>query len=256
MAQHDNVIEFGNEENLSDTRPRVRFKRALFSAFIISVILIIFYITTPISRLGVVYFEGLNALTRSDLITLVDIGTDDLFFRIRLSEVRNRIEAHPVVNEAQVRRTGLNRLRITVSEYEVGACAVISGNLFHILTDGTLLDENENMRVNCAEMMIHGLTEVEIEQGIASLFVRQLMRVDPQIRNLIQTINHEPLYGDVYRFSLSMLDGNDVKVTTHTMHEYLNLYQSFLEGIIWNGFEHGQTGVLNLDVGFNFVPHE
>jgi hypothetical protein len=73
---------------------------------------------------------------------------------------------------------------------------------------------------------------------------------------LIQSIHHEPLRGDIYRFSIAMLDGNVVKVTAHTMHDWLNIYRELLEGLIWHGVEQGQTGVLQLDVGFIFSAHE
>ena len=254
--QHDNVVKFGNEEALLTVSPRVRFRRALFSCGIVLVLLLVVYITTPLSRLGIVYFDGLNALTRADLIGLVDIGADDFFLTIRTADVSARIEDHPVINHVTVTRSGINRLRITVEEYEVGACAIINGEVFHLLTDGTLLHEDDGMRANCAGMMIHGLTHVEVDRGIASLFVRQLMRIEPQIRDLIQLIEYDPLYGDVYRFSIAMLDGNIVKITTHTMHEYLNMYREFLEGLMWHGVPQGQTGILHLDVGGFFEAHE
>lgn len=257
MAKHKNVIELGSEKTLQNVNPRVRLRRILFSSFIAIAILLTIYLTSPMSRLGVVYFDGLITLTRADLIDLIDIESDEFFLTIRLGDIRNQIDNHPVVNNVTVARAGINRLRITIVEYEVGACAIVTGEVFHILTDGTLLYEDDGMRTNCAGMMIHGLTEIEVEAGIASLFVRQLMRVDPQIRDLIQSIHHEPKYGDVYRFSIAMIDGNDVKVTSHTMHDYLNLYPTLIEAAIRSGhLEVGQTGIFNLDVGGFFQPHD
>ena len=255
MAQNelrsDKVVILPHEEALLDERPRVRFKRALFSFIIIIVILGVVYLATPLSRLGVVYFEGLNSLTRSDLISLIDIDEDELFLSIRLSEVQESIESHPVVSQANVRRAWMNRIHIEVIEHEVGACALVEGEMFHILTDGEVLHESVGMRANCDEMMIHGLTQEEVDAGVLGLFVRQLMRVDSEIRDLIQLIEHEPRYGDIYRFSLSMIDGNVVKVTTHTIHDYLNLYFEFVVEL-----EPGQTGTLHLDVGAFFEPHQ
>jgi len=244
-----------NEEVLLEVRPRVRFKRALFSLFIVFSILIILYFTTPMSRLSVIYFDGLRTLTRSELISLIEIEEDTLFISIRLSEIKSSVEVHPVVERVNVSRSWMNRIRIEVFEHEVGACASIAGETFHILVDGEMLHESEGMRANCDEMMIHGLTQKEVDAEIPNLFVRELMRVKPEIRELIQTIKHAPLYGDEYRFSLSMVDGNIVKVTTHTMAEQFNLYLLFSAGL-----EPGQTGVLNLDIGDAlggvFQPHE
>lgn len=249
-SRKDKVVTLPHEEALAEVRPRVRFKRALFSFVVIIVILSVVYLTTPLSRLGVVYFEGLNALTRSDLISLIEIDEDELFLSIRLTEIQASIEAHPIVSQANVSRVWINRIRIEVIEHEVGACALVEGEMFHILTDGEMLHERVGMRANCDEMMIHGLTQGEVDAGVPELFVRQLMRVDPEIRALIQVIEHEPLYGDIYRFSLSMIDGNVVKVTTHTIHDYLNLYREIVLEL-----EPGQTGTLHLDVGGFFEPH-
>lgn len=256
MSQKQKIIPLTDEDTLLEVRPRVRFKRALFSFFIVVVILVCLYLVTPLSRLGVIYFEGLNSITRSELISLINIDEDELFLSIHLPEVRNNIESHAVVYQAHVSRAWINRLRIEIIEYEVGACAVIDGSLFHILIDGTMLHESEGMRANCDEMMIHGLTQEEVEQEIPNLFVRQFMRVDPDVRSLVQVIEYDPRYGDRYRFSLLMLDGNVVKITTHTMAEELNLYPLFLEGLLLTEHEVGRTGVLHLDVGWMFVPHD
>ncbi|MCL1989385.1 MAG: FtsQ-type POTRA domain-containing protein [Defluviitaleaceae bacterium] len=250
------IISLPRESALLKVRPRVRFRRGFFSFFIIIVILSILYLATPVSRLGVIYFEGLHVLTRSELISLIEIEEDAFFIGIRLSNIRNRIMEHPVISQVNVSRAWMNRIRIEVVEYQVGACALVNGDVFHILTGGEMLHEAAGMRANCDEMMIHGLTSKEVDAGVPSLFVRQLMRVDPEIRMLIQMIEHMPQYGDIYRFSLSMIDGNVIKVTTHTMADELNLYPVILEGLALGGVEAGLTGTLYLDVGPVFVPHE
>jgi len=245
------VAPLPHEKALLEERPRVRFKRAFFSFFVVMVILSAVYMTTPLSRLGVVYFDGLNMLTRSDLISLIDINADELFLSIRLSDIRTSVEEHPMVKQVNVARSWINRIRIEVTEYEVAACALIEGEMFHILTDGVIFHENIGMRANCNKIMIHGVTQDELEEGVLSLFVRQLMRVDQEIRDLIQLIEHDPLYGDIHRFSLSLIDGNTVKTTSHTMADQLNLYLIIIANV-----EPERTGILHLDVGPVFELHE
>jgi len=248
--QKKRVVSLPNEEVLLEVRPRVHFRRGLFSFFIVLVIATVLYFTTPFSRLGVIYFEGLETLTRSELVSLVEIEEDALFIGIRTSDIRSSIEVHPAVYQVNVSRAWINRIRIEVVEHEIGACALIDGETYHILTDGRMLHESKGLRINCDELMIHGLTQKEVEAEIPQLFVRQLMRVDEEIRALIQMVEHSPLYGDEYRFSLSMIDGNTVKVTVHTMAEKLNMFLVFLVS------EVEQIGILHLDVGDVFQPHE
>ena len=255
--RENKVVTLPHEKALAEVRPRVRFKRALFSFFVVIVIMIVVYFETSLSRLAFIYFDGNNTLTRSELISLIEIDDDELFLGIRLSEIQESIEAHTVVHQANVTRVWANRLRIEIIEYEVGACALVEGEMFHILTDGVLLHESAGMRANCDEMMIHGLTQHEVDEGVASLFVSQLMRVDSEIRDLIQMIEHAPLYGDIYRFSLSLIDGNLVKITAHTMPDYLNIYPDLYFAILTElDLEPGQTGTFHLDVGRIFEPHE
>ena len=249
------IVTLPNEDVLLEERPRVRFRRALFSFFVMIVILIVVYFWLPISRLGVIYFDGRNVLTRSELISLIEIDEDEVFLSIRMHDIQSNIESHAIVHEAKVTRVWPNHIRIKLIEYEVAACALIEGEIFHILTDGVIHHENDGMRANCDEMMIHGLTQSEVDAGVPTLFVRQFVRIEPEIRDLIQMIEHEPLYGDIHRFSLSLIDGNTVKVTSHTMPDYLNLYRELLSNIEAN-FEPGLTGIFHLDVGNTFELHD
>jgi len=239
------------------TSPRILFKRGLFSLFITVTIATVLYISTPISRLGVIYFDGISAITRSELLSLMKIEEDVFFLSINLDELETSILTHPVVSQVRVTRDGINSLNVNILEYEVGACTIIANELFHILTDGKVVHESMGMRSDCVGKMIHGLTTDEVEAGIVGLFVRQLMRVNEDVRNMITRIEHEPLYGDLYRFSIDLVDGNTVKVTTHTLHETFNYYNLLIERFIIEGhLEQGQTGVLHLDVGNVFIPND
>jgi cell division septal protein FtsQ len=149
-----------------------------------------------------------------------------------------------------VSRSWINRLHIEIVEHTIAACALVEDDMYHILSDGVLIHEDASMRANCDELMVQGLTNEEVEAGVPGLFVRQLMNVNPEVRDLIQIIEFTPLYGDIHRFSLFMIDGNTVIVSSHTMPERLNLYPHLLAYI-----ESGQTGTFHLDVGRTFIPH-
>jgi cell division septal protein FtsQ len=250
----ENVVAFNRKDEVLTERPRVRFKRAFFSFFILVFVLGVIYLTTPLSRLGVVEFEGINVLTRSELITLMNIDENQLFLTIRPGLISANIGEHPAIREVQTQRLWLNRLRITLVEHEVGACAMIDGSLYHVLSDGQILDVDAGLRANCEGMTIQNLTAQTVEAGVVSLFVRQFVRVDPEIRSLIQLIEHAPRHLDEYRFSLSMIDGNIVNITTHTMVESLENYLIFVESLTTVGSHDGRNGTFHFDVGTYFSP--
>lgn len=251
MANDPTYLEIPIREDQHIKRPRARFKRALFSIGIVFSILLTIYFATPLSRLGVIQFDGLESLNRSELITLIDLADDERFLRINLRELQTSIEEHPAVQYASVSRIGINRLLISVVEYEVGACAIVDNQLVYILSDGTLIHENEGIQASCNDRIIHGLTESELEAEIASLFVSQLMLVDSSVLSLIRSIEHSPLYGDVHRFVLFLADGNVVNVSSYNMVYRLNLLPQFLAWI-----PEGTTGVLHLDVGLFFSSEQ
>lgn len=245
--EESNLVTLAKSEKFLKKRSRLRLRRVFFSFSIVMIILAAVYFASPLSRLGVVSFDGLVTISRSELISLMDIDEDELFISISLSEMRAGIKKHPIVNEVNISRLWLNRLHIEIVEHVVSVCALVEGDIFHILSDGTLVHEDEGMRANCDELMIQGLTGEEVEADVPSLFVRQLMNVNPEVKDLIQIIEYTPLYGDIHRFSLFMIDGNTIVVSSHTMPEQLNLYPRLLSQI-----EPGQTGTFHLDVG-NFL---
>jgi len=251
--EESKIVTLANDKVLPKERPRTRLRRAFFSLMIVIVILTVIYFASPLSKLGVVHFDGLVTISRSELISLMAIDEDELFISISLGEIRADIENHPIVNEVSVSRSGINRLHIKVVEHIVVVCALVEGDMFHILSDGVLIHEDDGMRANCDELMIQGLTDEEVEADVPSLFVRQLMEVDPEVKNSIEFIRHAPEYGDIHRFSLFMIDGNTIIVSSHTMADRLNLYPRLLSYI-----EPGQTGTFHLDIGSTgstFRPH-
>ncbi|MCL2559080.1 MAG: FtsQ-type POTRA domain-containing protein [Turicibacter sp.] len=254
MKKNKNISTNPEEELVLKERPRTRLRRAFFSFFIILVLLGVAYFASPLSQLGVIHFEGENMISRAELISLIEIDADELFLSINLNQIRIDIEQHPIVREANVSRLWMNRLRVEVVEYTVAICALIEGELYHILDDGVLIHERHGLRANCDELMIQGLTYEEYEEGIPTLFVQQLMKIDPTIISLIQMIEYAPLYGDVHRFSLFMHDGNIAIVSSHSMAERLNLYLELAARTM----DSGELGTFHMDIGgisIPFVPH-
>ena len=252
--KHDNkIIDLSKRDNLLKERPKTHIRRIFFSLTITLFILIVIYFASSLSRLGFINFEGLDSLSRSEMISLIDLNGDELFISINLSEVRNNIETHPLIEDAFVSRTGINHLRIEIVEHIVAVCALIEEELFYVLSDGVLIREDDFLRGGCDEVIVYDLDAEVIDNGVLSLFAGQLMNVDEEVRSLIQSIEYAPAYGDIHRFSLLMSDGNTAIVSSHTMPERLNLYHQFLSYI-----GEGQTGTFRMDVGVNstFIPYE
>lgn len=240
---NSNIVNLTTEGTLKE-RSRTRIRRSLFSLTMFSIVLIAFYFASPLSKLGVVNFDGLVTISRSELISLADIDGDEFFIRINLTDIQNNIENHPMVSEVHITRSWINRLHIEIVEHTVVVCALIEEDMFHILSDGVMITEDAGILANCDDLVVQGLTHEDVEADVLGVFARQLMNVESEIKGLIRLIEYAPAYGDFHRFSLFMIDGNTVNVNSYTMPEQLNVYPRLLPHI-----EAGQTGTFHLDVG-------
>ena len=268
----DNIIEL--EGNIpSGERPKRKFRQALFSLFIFLIVMAVFYFASGISRLGVIYFDGDEQVSRAELTQLID-AENALFLTLNIGEIRERIERHPAIETVSISRRFPNSLDIYIVEQEIVVCVDIDSIRFYALRNGDILDDSHGIVTACDHMIVHGYDvtkrvevaqeddgELNEDEAVAneyitdfaplSLFAMNLAQVDDLVLSLIQEIEYAPQYGDVNRFSLFMVDGNTVKVNSYTMVYRLNTYPSMLAYI-----EDGKTGVFHLDVGRFFSPHD
>jgi len=226
-------------------KPRNFFFHFFLSAFILGVI----YLATPLSRLSVIYFEGAEMLSRSDLVAQSGLREQMLIPHLRFRAIESKLAAHPLVESAQLSLSGLNRLVVRVREREVMACADLNGTLYYILENGQTLEGYEGVLPLCRGLVVYGLTDEALSRHVLGLFVANLSQLDPLFISLINHIDYEPRWGNDHRFSLSMRDGNTVIVDSHTMVANLERYQTWVSAL-----EDGVTGVFNLDVGNVFQP--
>ena len=250
-SRNNNTLHMPKRRRRRKPTFRVRLRRALFSTFLVAVVAVSVYFVSPISRLSLIYFEGHANTNRSELISLASIEEGQFFLFISPRRVQRQITSHPLVDNANVSRVGANRLKIEIEEFPIAVCGVVDNRIVTILNDGAVVFLNEMMPDACNERVIHGITDVELENGVVSLFATQLITVDPNVLNLIRFIEYAPKYGNIHRFSLFLMDGNSINVTSHSLAEYLNTFPLLLANI-----PPDVTGVFHLDACCFFVPHD
>lgn len=242
------IVDITKKLNQNKKKPKRKLGTFFFRGLIFLIIIVIFYAVSSLSRLSVVYFEGLEVVSRSALIELGEISENPWFITLNLNRIRERLEIHPLIEQASVRRKGVNSLTINVTEVQIVGCVDVEGELRYILATGETLRECHKVAVSCSDVIIRGLSELDLEGNILSLFVNSLMEVEEVIISLIQEINYEPKHGDINRFSIFMKDGNTVKVNSYTMVEKLKLYPAL-------ALQSDEIGTFHLDVGVFFEPY-
>ena len=252
------VIQIENYRNHTKNKPKKRLKKKIksffFSLFIILIVGSVFYFTSSMSKLSMIYFDGLNYVSRSQLIEMTGLSYQDYFWSLDIDKITESIAKHPLILDVKVKREGLNRLSIDVKEKDVLGCAEIDKELRYILSDGKLIENTQSEPVVCQGTVLYGLTEDSVEESILSLFIQSMTKLDSIFINLIKEIHYEPKYGDVNRFSLFLKDGNTVNVNSYSMGNKLKYYQTMVEQV--ESLYEDVKGTYHLDVGDYFEPYE
>lgn len=252
------IVQFSQIRNQKINKPKKRLKKKIksffFSLFIIAIVGLVLYFASPISRLSVIYFDGINYVKRSELLELSQLNYDRLFLSLDLSNVQEKIQSHPLIQQVKVKRKGLNSLSIQVIEKDIIGCAQLNPTPQFILNDGTIVEDSPGLNAKCDGFVIYGLPNSEDSQSILKLFVKSLMNLDPIFLNIIKEIHYEPLYGDNNRFSLFLSDGNTVNINSYSMVHKLNYYQTMAEKV--QSLYGDIKGIYHLDVGDHFEPYD
>lgn len=251
------VVPMERYREKSKNKPKKRLKKKMrsffFSLFIILIVGSIFYFTSSLSKLSVIYFEGLHYVSRSELIHLTGLTYQDYFLQLDTQKIAEDILKHPLVTSVDVKKTGLNQLNIEVKEKDIIGCVELDGGFRYVLSDGTLIENDQAIKVTCQGTVIYGLTEENLKESILSLFIESMTKLDPILINLIKEIHYEPMYGDVNRFSLFLKDGNTINVNSYSMVNKLKYYQTMVDTV--SGLYEGVKGTYHLDVGDYFEPY-
>ncbi|MDO5793208.1 MAG: FtsQ-type POTRA domain-containing protein [Turicibacter sp.] len=251
------VVRMEQYRQKSNNRPKKRlkkkFKGFFFSLFIILIVGSVFYFTSSISKLSMVYFEGLNYVSRSELMKLSGLSYQDRFLTLDTQQIAKDILKHPLITDVNVKKKGINQLSVEVQEKDVIGCVEMNGGFRYVLSDGQLVEEDQSVKVTCQGTVIYGLTEEALKNSILSLFIQSVTKLDPIFVNLIKEIRYEPMYGDINRFSLFLKDGNTVNVNSYSMVNKLKYYQTMVDKV--SSLYEGVKGTYHLDVGDHFEPY-
>ncbi len=200
-----------------------------------------------------VYFEGLNYVSRSELMKLSGLSYQDRFLTLDTQQIAKDILKHPLITDVNVKKKGINQLSVEVQEKDVIGCVEMNGGFRYVLSDGQLVEEDQSVKVTCQGTVIYGLTEEALKNSILSLFIQSVTKLDPIFVNLIKEIRYEPMYGDINRFSLFLKDGNTVNVNSYSMVNKLKYYQTMVDKV--SSLYEGVKGTYHLDVGDHFEPY-
>ena len=193
-------------------------------------------------------FEGLNVVTKGEIIEMLGINYRDIVAGVDFAELNKRILEHPLIETAKVEPT-LEGVKISVKEKDIFGCFVSDEGNFPVTTTGDVVVYDERKIAPCYGLMFYDLKTDRGNESI-KLFVTTLAKMDSKFLQRIEYVTQEPNYDDFDRYSIKMRDGITVKVNAYTMGEKITYYDQIIDRI--RSTYGNITGTLHLDVGDRF----
>ena len=213
----------------------------------------IFYFSSHFSSIDMIYYEGLNYVTRADVLTLSELREQPSIRSIDEVHIVEQLKTHPLIETANVKISNGNDLVLTIVEKDVLGCIVEENAYSYVLSDGKRLDLSEFSNQICQGIIIN-VPNLAVNNDYLQHFINELLKVNELLVATIQDINYEPLAGDDNRFSLYLKDGHTIKVNTYSMVEKLAYYETMKQTVIeLQGAD--EKGIFHLDVGDFFEPY-
>lgn len=250
------VVSINDSEKYEEVKQSRRKKanRALIThstaLFLFSCILITaaLYLTSIYAKINVVQFEGLNVISKGEIIELLGINYRDIVAGTDFDELNKKIMRHPLIETAKIEPT-LEGVKISVKEKEIFGCFISEQQNFPITKTGDLIDYGAKKVTPC-----YGITfyDLETDRGTDSIkmFVSSLAKMERSFLQRIEYIKQEPNFDDFDRYSIQMREGITVKVNAYTMSEKIGYYDQIIDRI--RSTYGNITGTLHLDVGDRF----
>lgn len=192
-------------------------------------------IALPITN---IYIQGNTILKDQEIIELAEIENYPSFLKTTAKSMENKIKTSPYIEKVTVKRKFWGQVIIHVTE-ELALFTSPEGKI--VLSSGA---EVENEKKITTASLINYTPDTKREE-----LMKQMKKMDQDIRMKISEIKYEPTEQDKDRFALYMNDGNLVYLTL-TKFSRISYYNTILTDFPC------QRGILNLDSGNHFEIKE
>jgi cell division protein FtsQ len=245
----------GKVISLEDRVPKLKEQRkqkvnrrliSYISLFFILILLII-YTQSSLSNIAHIKVTGNRHVSEKELISLSKLSTKTSYWKFNSEEVEQRIESHPEVKEAVLKKKFPNTVEIHIKEYKRVAYVVEKGKYLPINETGKVLKAVKGEPLSSDAPLLINWDEPEVIQEM----VEELNKLPKSIVASISEIHHTPEEGDPLHISLYMNDRREVSATIRNFSKKMMAYPG-----IANQLGPDQQGVIHLEVGYYFEAYE
>ncbi len=215
-------------------KKKLRIGRLLFLLLFVAVIgLFLYFLAT--TKIKNIIIKGNKLLSDEEIMKIAQIETYPEFFLTWNSQIKERLEKSPLIENVSIKKDFHNTVKIKVKEQEL--LIKKEQTTKYVTAKNEEVEYKKNLRVPTLK------NEVP-EKKFKSLIIN-LKTVNKDILGQIAEIKYVPNEYDKDRFLLYMNDGNSVYLTL-TKFEMINYYHKVLVQL------EGRKGILYLDSGNHF----
>ena len=181
-----------------------------------------------------IYISGNTILSDQKIIDLAMLSDYPSFYLTTSNSIIRRLKANPLVKDVKVKKHFMNKLYITISEYNIAFIKRSNNRL--VTTNNQELTNDYNI-IN-VPTLINSVPDDKYKA-----LIKCMDQIDPEVKLKISEIEYQPNDVDDERFLLSMSDGNYVYLTL-VKFKMINDYYKYIVN--------DKKGILYLDLGNYF----
>ncbi|HWO95080.1 MAG TPA: FtsQ-type POTRA domain-containing protein [Bacillus sp. (in: firmicutes)] len=225
---------------LKEQRKQKVNRRLIFyiSLFFILILLII-YTQSSLSNIARIQVIGNRHVQEKEIISTSGLSDRINYWDVNAEEVEERIESHPEVKEAVVRKKIPNTVEIQIKEYARVAYVVEKGRYLPITEKGKVLKAVKGTPLLSDAPLLINWDKPEVIQEM----VEELNKLPKSIVGSISEIHYTPEESDSLHINLYMNDGREVSASIRNFSEQMIAYPSIVSQL-----DSDMRGVIDLEL--------
>lgn len=233
---------------LKQARKKKANRRLFFYLGLFAVLIsLIVYLQSPLSHVQHVKVYGNSTIEKEKIKSWSELTSSDNFWSVNNEEIKEKISAHPEIEEASVSKKLFSTIEINVKEFERVGYLEEEGVYYPVLSNGELLKGNGLETISGDAPILYSFQDNEYLVDLAE----ELHRLPKNVSGLISEIAWEPTEENPYKVRLYMNDGHEVQGTIRSFASNMEAYPSIVSQL-----DPTLEGVLHLGVGAYFEPAE
>lgn len=229
---------------LKEIRRKKANRRLIFYLSIFFTLIgLIVYLQSPLSHIKTIQVKGNDIITQEGVIEQSELTFKTNIWSIKLKEVEQLLEQHPLIKQADVMRKFPTTVQMTITEHQHVGFVENEREYFLLLDNGALIKQ-EVEDISRAPLIV-GFHDDKYRQ-----LAEQLAQLPESILQLISEIHLQDEHELERKIFLYMNDGFTVNASLRGFAEQMKAYPSIISQL-----DNDVLGVIHLGLDAYFEPY-